>query len=160
MPRKPRTLALLAATALCAILVGCASKPPNTNIGIYNHFDSDSKSFVVSGGTGVNAQLRPETVNKSAAAQAQTPGDAITGSAADQAIVTGTNITSSRATDTAATIAQVAAKQAQAGTAGNTTGAQDAKQDDQKSLAVPVSVTGNGAADSNAVAPSGPAPNQ
>ena len=133
-------------TILAAIAVvfvsGCANQK-HPNIGIYNHFETDSKSLVISGGTGVNGQIRPETVNKGAAGQVQTPDGTATASAADQVIVTGTSITSSRATDTAATIAQVAADQAQTGAAG-TTNTQEGKLDSTRSVALPVAVTGTG----------------
>ena len=151
-----KILTAIIATGAAAMLAGCATKTPNQNIGIQNIFHEDSKSFVVSGGTGVNAQLRPETVNKSAGPQTQTPTGAVTASASDQAIVTGTSIGSSRATDAAASVAQVVAKQAQTGASGATT-TQDGKQEATNGASIPIAVTGQGNADAKVNPPAKPA---
>jgi len=143
-----KTLALI---AVALVITGCATKQQPANIGIYNHFEQDSKSFVVSGGTQVQAQIRPEKVDKSAPGTAGGEADK-----ADQLIVMTDNtdaVKSARETDTSALLSQVQAKQAQAGiqstearrdssASGTKTG--DNKQDDNDTLKAPIAITGKG----------------
>ena len=144
----------LAIIAIALVITGCQSgRQQPANIGVYNHFEQDSKSFVVSGGTQVQAQIRPEKLDKSA--------EGTSGGEADKAdqLITMTNnmdaVKSARETDTSALLSQVQAKQAQAGIqsseARRDSSASGSKSDanaQEDALKLPVAVTGQGNADS------------